>query len=122
MYTVSSILNDVDRGIVAHNMIENYFSYRVVYFINFENRSEKYYIDTRYDGLRETLENIIRRNLTTINTVVISAVTGRKNGESVSLLNMAYGFNLSEYFRQICEESMERNRSGKISYNRYAVR
>ena len=122
MYTVSSILNDVDRGIVAHNMIENYFSYRVVYFINFENRSEKHYIDTRYDGLRETLENIIRRNLTTINTVVISAVTVRKNGESVSLLNRAYGFNLSEYFRQICEESMERNRSGKISYNRYAVR
>lgn len=122
MYTVSSILNDLDRGIMAHNMIENYFSYRVVYFINFENRSEKYYIDTRYDGLRETLENIIRRNLTTINTVVISAVTVRKNGESVSLLNRAYGFNLSEYFRQICEESMERNRSGKISYNRYAVR
>lgn len=122
MYTVSSILNDVDRGIMAHNMIENYFSYRVVYFINFENRSEKYCIDTRYDGLRETLENIIRRNLTTINTVVISAVTVRKNGESVSLLNRAYGFNLSEYFRQICEESMERNRSGKISYNRYAVR
>ena len=122
MYTVSSILNDLDRGIMAHNMIENYFSYRVVYFINFENRSEKHYIDTRYDGLRETLENIIRRNLTTINTVVISAVTVRKNGESVSLLNRAYGFNLSEYFRQICEESMERNRSGKISYNRYAVR
>lgn len=122
MYTVSSILNDLDRGIMAHNMIENYFSYRVVYFINFENRSEKCYIDTRYDGLRETLENIIRRNLTTINTVVISAVTVRKNGESVSLLNRAYGFNLSEYFRQICEESMERNRSGKISYNRYAVR
>lgn len=122
MYTVSSILNDVDRGIVAHNMIENYFSYRVVYFINFENRSEKHYIDTRYDGLRETLENIICRNLTTTNTVVISAVTVRKNGESVSLLNRAYGFNLSEYFRQICEESMERNRSGKISYNRYAVR
>ena len=122
MYTVSSILNDLDRGIMAHNMIENYFSYRVVYFINFENRSEKYYIDTRYDRLRETLENIIRRNLTTINTVVISAVTVRKNGESVSLLNRANGFNLSEYFRQICEESMERNRSGKISYNRYAVR
>ena len=96
MYTVSSILNDVDRGIVAHNMIENYFSYRVVYFINFENRSEKHYIDTRYDGLRETLENIICRNLTTTNTVVISAVTVRKNGESVFLLSRSYGFNLSE--------------------------
>lgn len=101
MYTVSDILQDVDRGILSHNMAEKMFSYRVVYFINFENKSEKHYIDTRYDGLRITLENIIRGNLTTTNTVVLAAVTAHKSGETVSLLSRAYGFSLGGYFEQI---------------------
>lgn len=81
------------------------FSYRVVYFINFESKSEKHYADTRYGGLRIALENIIRGNLTTTNAV--AALTARKNGETVSLLSRAYGFNLSECFRKICEEKKE---------------
>ena len=63
MYTISSIMNDVDSGILANNMVETYFSYRIVYFINFGNRGEKHYIDTRYDGLREALESIVKDNL-----------------------------------------------------------
>lgn len=103
MVTITDILQDINNGILAHNMIENCFSYRIVYFINFENRSEKHYIDTPYDGLRETLENIIKKNLSTTNTVVLAAVTTRKNGEVVSLLSRSYPFSLSGYFQQICE-------------------
>ena len=104
MYTVSDILSDLNRGIAAHNMVENYFSYRIVYFINFEDRGEKHYIDVSYDGLRMALENIIRRYLTTTNTVVVAAVTVRKDAESISLMSRSYGFNLDGYFRQIVGE------------------
>lgn len=103
MFTISDILQDVNCGILAHNMVESCFSYRLVYFINFENESEKHYTDTRYDGLRTTLENIIRGNLTTTNSIVLAAVTARKNGEIVSLLSRSYPFSLNEYFQKICE-------------------
>lgn len=109
MYTVSDILIDIQRGIAAHNMVESEFSYRLVYFINFGNRGEKHYIDTRYDGLREALENIIRKNLTTTNTVVLATVTVRKNGEVISLLSRAYAFSLDEYFEQICCETKKKD-------------
>jgi len=91
MHTASDILQDADRGILSYNMVENMFSYRVVYFINFENKSEKHYADMRYGGLRIALENIIRGNLTTTNAVAVAALTARKNGETVSLLSRAYG-------------------------------
>lgn len=104
MFTISNILQDIQRGITAHNMVETEFSYRLVYFINFGNGSEKHYLDTRYEGLRTTLENIIRGNLTTTNTVVLAAVTARKSGETVSLLSRAYRFSLDEYFQQIVGE------------------
>ena len=104
MFTVSNILEDVDRGILANNMIETCFSYRLVYFVNFENGSEKHYIDTQYDGLRNALENIIKKNLTTTNSIVLAAVTARKSGEIVSLLSRSYPFSLSGYFQQIVGE------------------
>lgn len=107
MYTVSDILSDANRGIVAHNMLENYFSYRIIYFINSVSENKKYYIDTQYNGLRAALENIIRGNLTTTNSVVIAAVTVRKNGESVSLLNRSYPFSLDGYFQMVCEGKRE---------------
>ncbi len=113
MYTVSDILSDLNRGIAAHNMVENYFSYRIVYFINYEDRGEKHYIDVSYDVLRMALENIIRRNLTTTNTVVVAAVTVRKDAESISLLSRSYGFNLDGYFQRICETKEK----DYISYN-----
>ena len=37
-----------DPEFLSYNMVENMFSYRVVYFINFESKSEKHYADTRY--------------------------------------------------------------------------
>lgn len=109
MYTVSSILNDVDRGIMAHNMEETCFTYRIIFYINENDIGRKCYVDTSYDGLRKILENIIKKNLTTSNTVVISAVTTLKDGKCVSLLSRAYGFNLSKYFQQIVGEREKNN-------------
>lgn len=103
MYTISDILTDIDRGILAHNMVETCFSYRIVYFVNENGKGTKFYVDTLYGGLRTALENIIRGNLATTNTVVISAITVLKDGKCVSLLSRAYGFNLNEYFQRICE-------------------
>lgn len=101
MYTISSILFDVNRGILANNMVETEFSYRLVYFINENRKGEKHYIDTRYDGLRKTLENIIRGNLTTTNCLVIAQVTTLKDRKCISLLSRSYAFSLNGYFDQI---------------------
>lgn len=103
MVTISNILSDVNRGILAHNMIETCFSYRLIYFVNSEGKSEKHYIDTQYDGLRAVLENIIRRNLTTTNCIVVATVTTLKDGKCISLLSRSYAFSLNEYFQKICE-------------------
>lgn len=113
MHTVSDIIADIDRGCMANNMVEDRFSYRIVYFVNENGRGTKHYADASYGNLRQVLENIIRGNLTTTNTVVIAAATARKSGETVSLLGRAYAFNLSGYFRKICEE----REKGSISNN-----
>lgn len=105
MFTISDILIDIQRGITANNMVETCFSYRIVYYVNESGTGRKFHTDTLYGDLRRSLETIIRRNLTTTNTVVVAAVTTRKNGETVSLTSRPYGFNLNEYFRRICEES-----------------
>lgn len=122
MVTISDIIADIDRGCVINNMVETEFSYRIVYFINTRNGSEKHYIDTLYDGLRAALENIIRGNLTTTNNIVIATVTTRKSGETVSLLSRSYSFSLSEYFRQINGDCGGSGRRGNIIYRRYAAR
>lgn len=104
MVTISDIMADVERGIQAYNMIEDKFSYRIIYYINFGNKGTKFRVDTSYDGLRKSLENIIRGHLTTENNIVLAAITTRKNGKSVPLLSRSYSFSLGEYFRKICEE------------------
>lgn len=109
MYTVSSIVEDVDRGILANNMIENYFSYRIVYFVNENGKGTKFCVDTSYVGLRTVLENIIRENLSTTNNIVLAAITTRRNGKIVSLLSRSYPFSLSEYFQKICESKEKDN-------------
>ena len=119
MYTVSDILTDINRGCTAHNMVEDRFRYRIIYFVNEGNNSSKYHIDTAYNGLRKALENIIRSNLSLTNSVVIAETTVLKNGKSVCLQSKSYSFNLDEYFRKISGESRDRNRNG--NYNRYAV-
>lgn len=101
MYTVSDILEDIQRKITANNMIETCFSYRLVYFLNENGKGRKCYIDTSYGNLRRSFENIIRENLSTTNCIVLAAVTTRKSGETVSLLSRSYSFSLDGYFEQI---------------------
>lgn len=109
MYTISDVLKDIDRGCMVHNLNEDCFSYRIVFFINDKNRSTKHYIDTGYYGLRESLETIIRENLSLTNSVIIAAVTVLKNRKSISLQSRAYSFNLDEYFRYINGEYRSSN-------------
>lgn len=125
MYTISDILADINRGCIAHNLQEKCFSYRLIYFVNFGSKGEKHYIDVSYDGLRLELENIIRKNLSTTNSIVISAVTIWKNGEIVSLLSRSYGFCLSGYFEQIIgekEKNINSNYREKNINNNYRRR
>jgi len=109
MYTITNIIEDINHGCVVNNMIETYFSYRIIYYVNENGIGRKCYVDTSYENLRMSLENIIRGNLSTTNTLVISTITARKNKETISLLSRAYGFNLNDYFRQICGEKEEAN-------------
>lgn len=101
MYTVSDILADIGRGCEANNMVEDCFSYRVIFYVNEGSKGIKHYTDTPYGGLREALENIIRGHLSVTNNVVVAAVTARKDGKPVSLLGRPYGFSLSRYFEQM---------------------
>lgn len=116
MYTITNIITDVQRGIAAYNMIETCFSYRIVYFVNENGKGTKFCVDTSYAGLWEELENIIRGNLSTTNTIVVAAVTTRRNGEVVSLLSRAYPFSLSGYFQKIVGEKEKEYKT--VSYGR----
>lgn len=119
MYTVSDIIADINRGCTANNMVEEMFRYRIIFFVNEGDNGSKYYIDTAYNGLRKSLENIIRNNLSLTNNVVIAETTALKNGKCVCLQSRAYSFSLDGYFRQISGECRDGNRSR--NYNRYAM-
>jgi len=119
MFTISDILKDIDRGIMANNMVEDRFSYRIIFFVNEGNDGHKHYIDTTYNGMRKSLESIVRNYLSVTNSVVIAETTVLKNGESVCLQSKSYSFNLNEYFRQISGDCTNGKRNGR--YNRYAV-
>ncbi len=101
MFTISNIIEDINRGCTAHNMIEECFSYRIVFFVNEVDGSTKHYIDTSYGDLRKSLESIVRENLSTTKSIVIAQITTRKNGEVISLLSRSYPFSLNAYFQQI---------------------
>lgn len=123
MFTISNIVEDVSRGCTAQNMVEDKFTYRIVFFVNEGNKGSKYYVDTTYNGLRKSLENIIRSNLSLTNSVVIAQITALKNGKCVCLQSSrSYSFSLDGYFKQISGECTDRNRSGSIVYGRYATR
>ncbi len=117
MFTISSILQDINRHCAIYNMLEDKFTYRLVYFINAQNGNEKHCIEARFDGLKAALEGIVRGNLTTKNNVVIAAITARKDGEIVSLLSRSYPFSLNEYFQWITGKRKNRNNTYN---NRYA--
>lgn len=112
MFTISDVVADIDRSCAIHNMNENKFTYRVVFFAKDGNRSLKNYIDTSYSGLRKTLENIIRSNLTLTNCVAIAQITVQKNGKCVCLLSRSYMFSLNDYFRKLNGEYKSRNNYG----------
>ena len=101
MYTISSIVEDISRGCIANNLNEEYFSYRIIFFVNENGTGTKHYSDASYDDLRKALENIIRKHLSVTNSVVIAQITTLKNGRCVSLLSRSYAFSLEEYFHQI---------------------
>lgn len=122
MFTVSDILQDIDRGCEANNMIEDCFLYRIIFFVNEGNKGKKYYIDTEYDGLRKSLENIIRNHLSLTNSVVIANTTVLKDRKCVCLQSRSYSFSLDGYFKQISGEHKDSNRNGNIMYGRLAVR
>ena len=47
MFTISDILQDIDRGCLSNNMVEDRFSYRIVFFVNESGKGTKHYIDSR---------------------------------------------------------------------------
>lgn len=120
MYTVSDILADIDRGCMANNMIEEMFSYRIIFYVNEGNRGTKHYIDSRYADLRKSLESIVRNNLSLTNNLVIAETTVLKNGKCVCLQSKSYSFSLDSYFKQISGE-YKGNRNGNTPYGRYAA-
>lgn len=117
MNTISDILMDIDRDCLANNMIEDCFTYRIVYFANEGNNGKKYYLDSSYRDLRKSLESIIRGNLTLTNNVVIAETTVLKRGKCTCLQSRSYSFSLEEYFKRIKGEC---NSSRNNQYCRYA--
>lgn len=117
MNTISDILMNIDRGCLANNMIENCFTYRIIYFVNEGNNGKKYYLDSSYRDLRKSLESIIRGNLILTNNVVIAETTVLKREKCTCLQSRSYSFNLEEYFKLI---KGERNSNRNNQYCRYA--
>lgn len=122
MYTISDIIADINRGCIANNMVEDRFRYRIIFFVNEGDNSSKHYIDTLYDGLRRSLENIIRSNLSVTNNLVIAETTVLMNGKSVCLQSRSYSFSLDGYFKQISGAYQNRNKNGSIMCGRYAAK
>ena len=122
MFTISDIITDINRGCAVNNMVEECFSYRIIYFVNEGNRSSKHYIDTTYDGLRGSLENFIREHLSLTNRVVVAQTTVLKNGKCVCLQSRSFAFSFEEYFERIGGEYRDDSRRGNFINSRYAVR
>lgn len=122
MYTISDIIADINRGCVANNMAEERFSYRIIFFVNEGNNSSKYYMDTAYNGLRRSLESIIRENLSLSNSVIIAETTVLKHGKCVCLQKRSYSFSLDGYFRQLSGECRDSRRNGIVRYGKCAVK
>ena len=121
MYTISNIIADINRGCLANNMIEDRFSYRIVFFVNENGRGTKHYIDSKYGDLRKSLESIIRGYLSISNNIVVAETTVLKNGKCVSLLSRSYVFSLDEYFKRINGEYKDNRQNQSFMFNRYAV-
>lgn len=121
MYAISNIIADINRGCLANNMTENRFSYRIVFFVNENGKGTKHYINTSYDGLRKSLESIIREYLSVTNNIVVAETTALKNGKCICLQSRAYSFSLDEYFRRLNGEYKDKRQNESMMYCRYAV-
>lgn len=118
MHTISNILQDVDKGCAIHNLNESCFSYRILFFVNEGGTGMKHHADSTYEGLRKTLESIIRENISLTNSVVIAQTTVLLDGKCVCLQSRAYLFNLDEYFQQVTgkRKNSGRNRNMMHGY------
>lgn len=121
MYTVTSIIQDINRGCAINNLNEESFSYRIVFFVNEDGKGTRHYIDTSFSDLRKSLENIIRNNLTLTNTVSVAQTTVRKDGRCICLQSQSYSFSLEEYFSQLTGKRKNGNKRKSVTYGRYAV-
>lgn len=119
MFTISDIVADVERGCAIYNLNEDCFSYRIVFFVNEGNASKKHYVDSTYSCLRQTLEDIIRSNLSLENFLVVAQTTILLNGRCICLQSRSYGFSLDEYFRMINGMRKKGNRNRMIPYGGY---
>lgn len=113
MNTVSDILQNINKGCTANNMVEDQFSYRIIYCVKEGKNSSKHHIDTSYDGLRSALEIIIRNNLTLTNSVVILNTITWKECRYISLQNRTFSFSLDEYLQRINGEFKGSNKYRK---------
>lgn len=120
MYTISDIIADINKGCAANNMREDCFSYRIIFFVNDGNKGAKHYVDTVYSGLRKSLENIVRENLSTTNNLVVAQTTVLKDGKCICLQSRSYAFSLDDYFRKVSGEYVER-KNEHMMCGRYAV-
>lgn len=116
MFTISDILQDISRGCAANNLNEDCFSYRIVFFVNEENTSKKYCVNSSYGDLRQTLESIVRGNLSLENNLVFAQTTVLRDRKCVCLQSRSYGFSLEGYFCQIYGKGKKRNNA----CNKYA--
>ena len=101
MYTIKNIVEDISRGCIRNNLNEDCFSFRIVYYTNEHGTGTKHYMDSTYGGLRQTLETIVRNNLTLENTLVVAQTTVRKDGRCVCLQSRSYPFSFGKYFELI---------------------
>ena len=116
MYTISNIIADIGKGCTANNMVEDKFSYRIIFFINEDGIETKHYIDTAYGDLRKSLESVIRENLTLTNSIVIAQTSVLKDGECVCLQSRSYPFSLSEYFLHITGRCKNSSKNRNMMY------
>lgn len=121
MHTISDIVADVERHCAIYNMMEDRFSYRIVYYVNEGGVGIKHYIYSTYDGLRRTLETIVKNNLSLENTLVFAQTTVRKDGACVCLQSRSYKFSLEGYFQVIYGRQKRRDdicngRSARAAY------
>lgn len=102
MFTISNIIADIQRGILSHNLDEEYYSYRIIFFVNEGDNGFKHYVNASYSGLRKALEGIVRGHLSVTNSIVIAQTTVLKDGKCICLQNRSYAFSLDEYFKGLC--------------------